>query len=263
MKKSIIVVLLFFVAFAHAQQQIVYNSKNLPRADTTRVYVPKNLSPGEKTPMIFLLHGYSGNYKQWDNIMDAQKYADNYRFIIVCPDGLFDSWYLNSPVKTDSQFETFFFEELWPDMMKRYNPDTSKIFISGLSMGGHGALYLFLKHPEKFRSAGSTSGVVDIEGTSTKYALMGLLGQPSGDNLNAWKAHSVVGNIAKLQNTKKTFIFDCGANDPFYKMNTELKATCDSLKIPATFISQPGAHNKAYWKGSIKQHFDFYKALLN
>ena len=263
MKNIGFILLLFFASLANAQHQIIYRSSNLPRPDTTRVYVPENLAKGEKVPMIFLLHGYSGNYKQWDNIMDAQNYANTYRFIIVCPDGLFDSWYLNSPIKANSQFETFFFDELWPDVVKKFNPDTSKMFISGLSMGGHGALYLFLKHPEKFKSAGSTSGVVDITGTATKYALAGLLGQLKEENPSIWTDRSVVGNIAKLSNTDKKIIFDCGASDPFYKMNTKLKVTCDSLKIAATFISQPGAHNKAYWKGSIKQHFDFFKAQLN
>lgn len=263
MKKLVIIIFLMQACTAFAQKEIIYHTKNLPRPDTTWVFLPENLQPGEKAPVIFLLHGYSGNYKQWNSIMDAQKYANKYKFIIVCPDGMYNSWYVNSPVKADSQFETFFLHELWPDIVKKFNPDTSNAFISGLSMGGHGALTLFLKHPDKFKSAGSTSGVVDLMGVSNKYGMIGILGEPTGDNLAVWKSNSVVGNIEKLKGMKKGFIFDCGASDPFYSMNTELKITCDSLKIPATFISQPGGHSRDYWRGSIKQHFEYFYNLVH
>ena len=156
---------ILFVALgcmAKAQDQLVYQSRNLPRADTTWVFKPKNYQQKEKLPVIFLLHGYSGNYKQWHNIMDAQKYADEYGFIIVCPDGLFSSWYINSPVKKDWQYENFFFQELYPDIQKKYKADPNKVFISGLSMGGHGALYLFIQHQELFAGAGSTSGGIKL-----------------------------------------------------------------------------------------------------
>ena len=112
MKKLLLVVLafLFFLQIANAQDQIIYTSKNLPKLDTTWVFKPKSYTNKEKLTVIFLLHGYSGNYKQWNNIMNAQKYADEYNAIIVCPDGLYSSWYINSPAKVDWQFETFFFD---------------------------------------------------------------------------------------------------------------------------------------------------------
>jgi putative tributyrin esterase len=145
MKLSFIALFLLISGSLLAQDELIYQSKNLPKPDTTWVFKPKNYNDTQKLPIIFLLHGYSGNYKQWNNIMDAQKYADEYGFIIVCPDGLFDSWYLNSPVKKNSQYESFFFDELYPDIKSKYKVDEKYIFISGLSMGGHGALNLFIK----------------------------------------------------------------------------------------------------------------------
>jgi putative tributyrin esterase len=262
MKLSLVTLFLLLSGSLFAQDNLIYKSKNLPKPDTTWVFKPKNYNEVQKLPVIFLLHGYSGNYKQWNNIMDAQKYADEYGFIIVCPDGLFDSWYLNSPVKKDWQYESFFFDELYPDIKAKYKVDDKYIFISGLSMGGHGALHLFIKKPELFTSAGSTSGGVMLREFSAKYGLSALLGNPK-ENDKIWDEYSVVPNIYKLQSTNKPFIFDCGSEDFFYAYNNDLKKKADELKLKATYISQPGAHNRAYWTKSIKQQFEFFKSQIN
>jgi len=261
MKHYLVGLLMLLCVGAKAQDQLIYKSKNLPSADTTWVFKPKNYAQTDKLPLIFLLHGYSGNYKQWNNIMDAQKYADQYGFIIVCPDGLFSSWYLNSPVKKDWQFESFFFDELYPDIHKKYKVDPQNVFISGLSMGGHGALHLFIQKPELFSGAGSTSGGIKLSDGFGKFGLGDLLGNPPATD-EAWKKYSVIENIGKLKGNTKPIIFDCGANDFFYQSNNELKQKCDSLKLNATYISQPGAHNKAYWAKSIRQQFEFFKDKL-
>lgn len=261
MKTYILSLLVLICYSASAQEQMVYQSKNLPKPDTTWVFIPKKNKQKEPLPVLFLLHGYSGNYKQWNKIMDAQQYADEYNFIIVCPDGLFSSWYLNSPVKKDWQFEDFFFDELYPDIQKKYNVDQRNIFISGLSMGGHGALYLFLKNTALFAGAGSTSGGVKLSDSFGKFGVGELLGNPPAND-ELWKKYSVYENIDQLKGNKKPIFFDCGSDDFFYVANNELKKKCDSLKLNATYISQPGAHNNAYWKKSIQQQFEFFKKNL-
>jgi putative tributyrin esterase len=88
------------------------------------------------------------------------------------------------------------------------------------------------------------------------------LGNPDKES-DIWLKYSVIQNIDKLAGTSKEIIFDCGADDFFYKSNNALKQKCDSLKIKATYISQPGSHNAKYWKKSIKQQFDFFASQLN
>jgi len=263
MRKIFLLAAFISIAFyASAQETLIYRTKNLARPDTTWVFTPKNGKEKEKRPLLFLLHGYSGNYKQWHSIMNAQQYADDYGFIIVCPDGLYSSWYINSPVKPDMQFETFFFDELFPDIKSKYKVDENNVFISGLSMGGHGALYLFMKRPDLFKSAGSTSGGIRLSDSFGKYGLGEMLGNPPAES-ELWNKYSVFSQIDLLKGYKKPFIFDCGADDIFYKSNTALKQKCDELKLNATYISQPGAHNRAYWAKSIRQQMDFFKSLLN
>ncbi|MEJ5993869.1 alpha/beta hydrolase family protein [Pedobacter sp. Du54] len=262
MKSLLVCFLCLFSWSVAAQDQMVYKTKNLAKPDTTWVFKPQNYQQKDKLPVLFLLHGYSGNYKQWNKIMDAQKYANDYGLIIVCPDGLYSSWYINSPVKSDMQFESFFFDELYPDIRSKYKMDTNNVFISGLSMGGHGALYLFIKRPELFKSAGSTSGGIQLSDGFGKYGLGEILGNPPATS-ELWQKYSVTGLIDQLKGNKKPFIFDCGADDFFYKSNNALKQKCDELKLNATYIAQPGAHTGAYWAKSIKQQVEFFKTLIN
>lgn len=261
MNKFFLFFCMLFSTIAYGQKEFVLHSKYLPSPDTTWVFTPKNLIKDQKVPAVILLHGFSGNYKHWNNIMSAQKYADDYGFIIICPDGLYNSWYLNSPANPKRQYENFFFNEFMPKIKKDYPIDDSNLFITGLSMGGHGALWLFLKQPNLFRSAGSTSGGVNLRDAIGKFGVPELLGNPKQDD-PIWLEYSVINKIEGLKGMDKEIIFDCGADDFFYASNNALKQKCDSLKIKATYISQPGNHNSAYWAKSIKQQFDFFKIRI-
>ena len=108
--------------------------------------------------------------------MNCQKYADKYGFILICPDGLYDSWYINSPALRGSQYQDFFFFDLVPRMEKAFRVDKKNVFITGLSMGGHGALYLFSQNSSVFRAAGSLSGAVDLKTCYTDYGIPLYLG---------------------------------------------------------------------------------------
>ncbi|POY38546.1 esterase [Solitalea longa] len=262
MKRTILFAVLLISGFCcFAQDQLLLKSAKLPSIDTVLVFKPKQYDYVQKVPVVFLLHGWSANYNQWNRIMNAQKYADEYNVLIVCPDGLFDSWYLNSPIKPNSQYVDFFYETLLPKIKSGYRIDESNIFITGLSMGGHGALNIFLEHPEVFKSAGSTSGGVYLQASGDRFGINKVVGSYQ-TSLDTWNAYSIVNKIDKLKGSDKQIIFDCGTEDFFYEANNMLRAKCDSLKIKATYISQPGGHIPDYWKISIKQQFEFFKRLM-
>lgn len=263
MRKILISLALFFALFPglSAQKQHVLASKHISKADTIWVFTPSDygLNPAKMYPLVYLLHGWSGSYHQWNDIMDCQKYADRYGFIIVCPDGLYDSWYINSPAIKESQYADFFFMDLFPFITKSYRIDSKNVFITGLSMGGHGALYLFEQKPELFRSAGSISGVLDLKNSRNDYRISDYLGLKNNDSdLKTLNTYSVVGNIEKITQSGKEIIFNCGTSDPFYSVNNEFRIKCDETKTSATYISNPGAHNYPYWKSNIGSHFEFF-----
>jgi putative tributyrin esterase len=255
------VFLFLIVCPAFAQDTLIYKTEYLSKPDTVLIFKPRQYTSGENWPLVYLLHGYGGSYNRWNSIMNAQKQADRYGFIIVCPDGNLNSWYINSPVKKNSQFQSFFFNELYPDILKKYKVNPNQVFISGLSMGGHGALSLFIHRPDLFLSAGSTSGVMDLQKSSDKYGLTSLTGLASESG--GWNNFSVLYQIEKLKGSEKQLIFDCGTEDPFHPGNVQLMEKCDSLSLKATFISQPGKHDRYYWEKSIQKHFEFFKAQIN
>jgi S-formylglutathione hydrolase FrmB len=261
-KKCVLISILFICSFAALAQDVcVIPSIYIAKPDTLLVYKPKTLMAEKEYPVIYLLHGYGGNYKQWSSIIDLQRYADQFGWVIVCPDGQYESWYIESKVKAKSQFASFFFNDLYTYIQKNYPVSDKKVFITGLSMGGHGALYLFSQHPECFMAVGSTSGVVDLNQISyLDSSLEKVLGSKSANRVE-WELSSAL-NLAEKWTIKKPLIIDCGIQDALYGSNLIFKNKLDKLQIPVTFISQPGAHNRAYWASSIEYHFLFFNKIL-
>ncbi len=261
MKKFCLIIFLFFVLKnIFAQKEIVLQSHFIAKPDTIWCFLPQNYNETQTFPAVILLHGLTGNYKQWANICNLQNFADKYGFIFLCPDGLFDSWYIDSPLKKNSQYTSFFFTDFLPEMKKSFRIDTTNIFISGLSMGGHGALLFYCLHPEMFKAAGSTSGAVNLCNLYFKKTnIPDLLGDFCNEN---WKNFSILNQIEKLKNTEKTFIFDCGSEDILHDDNYKLNEVCHKLKIKGKFISRKGNHNAKYWKNSLPAHLEFFNSLI-
>lgn len=253
--------MLFQLSLAKAQDLMVLKSTYLKTADSVLVYKPGRYLKDHKYPVVFLLHGHSANYRSWSKLTDIQQLADTYNFIVVCPDGLKKSWYLNSPQADSLQYEDFFMKELLPEIATHYQTDQQKLFLTGASMGGFGAMYLFLNHPDVFLSAGSTSGVLNLRHSGfKKTTIANLLGAYSEEN-RAFDAYSPVNRLEKIKGLNKTLIFDCGTEDYLYKANNQFRQKCDELKIKATYITQPGAHTGGYWSKSIHAHFRFFQEL--
>jgi putative tributyrin esterase len=244
-----------------AQDLLTIKSINLKTTDSVLVYKPASYNSKSKYPTVFMLHGHSGNFRSWAKLTDLQALSNEYGFILVCPDGLKKSWYLNSPNRDSVQYEDFFFKELLPKINKNYQADQTKLFITGYSMGGYGAMYYFIKYPDVFLSAGSTSGVLNLRHSGFKKTTLAyLLGSYAEDN-KLFDEYSPVNQLAAIKDTKKTLIFDCGTEDYLYKANNQFRQNLDGLKIKATYTTQPGAHTGGYWTKSIAGHFRFFAEL--
>lgn len=259
--KILSTVILFLSQSGLSQELLVLEDNRLPGPDSVLIFTPEGLQKGVRHPLVFLLHGLSGNYRQWAAITDLQAEASKYQFIIVCPDGFYDSWYINSPVIKNSQFRSFFFDNLLKTMTSSLNVDTTNIFITGLSMGGFGAMSLFLYNPDVFRAAGSTSGVLDIERFPRRFGMEKIIGRFE-EHKERFYALSPMNQLQTASLTGKTLIIDCGTEDLFYDVNQAFYDRCRTLKINAIWISQPGTHGHAYWKESIRQHMFLFSRLV-
>ncbi|MFM8806415.1 MAG: alpha/beta hydrolase, partial [Sphingomonadales bacterium] len=137
------------------------------------VVVMPDTDQKSRLPVTYLLHGYGGDYSNWIKKVPAlARYADQFRMMIVCPDGQ-NNWYINSPVVDSIRWETYIAEEL-PAYIDSHYPtvaDRKARAITGLSMGGHGGLYLGLKRSAVFGACGSMSGGVDLLPFPNKWQL--------------------------------------------------------------------------------------------
>ncbi|MEQ1800241.1 MAG: alpha/beta hydrolase family protein [Lacibacter sp.] len=226
------------------------------------VITPRNYKKSkERFPVVYLLHGYSGNYAQWIKAApQLQQKADELKMILVCPDGGFNSWYFDSPLDTTVKYETFISKELisYIDLNYKTIADNKHRAITGLSMGGHGGLYLSIKHKDVFSAAGSICGGVDIRPFPKNWDLKKQLGD-SSCCLQNWEDNTVVNLVDQLKNKDLRLIIDCGLGDFFLNVNRNLHQKLMNLKIDHDYIERPGAHNTAYWGSSIDYQLLFFR----
>ena len=83
------------------------------------------------------------------------------------------SFYLDSPVKADSQFETYLTCEVIPAIDQAYRSvrDRKGRIITGLSIGDFGSLYISARHPDLYFAAGSMSGALELSSANRKLTL--------------------------------------------------------------------------------------------
>lgn len=229
------------------------------------VITPFNYDQNQKNyPVIYLLHGHAGNYAQWINTAPQLKdKVDEIQAIIVCPDAGFNSWYFDSDKDTSFKYETFVSKELVAYIDKHYHSiaDRKGRAITGLSMGGHGALYLAIKHTDIFGVCGATSGGVDLAPFPNNWQIKNMLGDIT-NNRNNWEKNSVINLVDSLKNKQLSIIFDCGIDDFFLQVNRNLHQKLLQLKISHDYIERPGGHNGAYWKNSIDYQLIYFKKFF-
>jgi len=209
-------------------------------------------------PVVYLLHGYSGCYADWSKKVDLRPLADRYAFILVCPDGGYNSWYLDSPVQPSSQYESHIIKEVMPFIRNHFRILVKKCAITGLSMGGQGALYLAARHPGLFCAAGSMSGGVDLSFSTKRWEIAQKLGDYKNFS-KRWKDNSVVNMIGQLKKAHLHLFIDCGINDMFIGINRTLHQKLMKAEIAHDYIERPGGHSWGYWTNALEYHLLFFK----
>ena len=215
-------------------------------------------------PVLYLLHGYSGNFTNWVSFSSTKSLADEFKMIIVSPDGGFSSWYLDSPIDPTCKYETFVSKELTDRIDKDYNTikKPSGRAITGLSMGGHGAMYLAFRHQDVFGAAGSTSGGVDIRPFPKNWEISKRLGSIEQYPEN-WEKNTVINLVDLVKGSKLAIIFDCGVEDFFLEVNRNLHKRLVELKVPHDYTERPGGHTAEYWNNSINYQALFFHRFFS
>lgn len=280
---SIALAVIFSCANIHAQEStdIIEDEIVIRQVDTISVYseamkkdiknivvVPAQYFDEDEKDVpyavVYLLHGYSGNFAEYiKHKPELEDLASQYDMIFVCPDGQ-DSWYFDSPIDPKMKFETYITKELIPyiDENFRTRGDAANRAISGLSMGGHGALWLAFRHPELFTACGSMSGGVDITAFPDNWKIKLRLGEYAS-NKTVWESHSVLGLIPNFANKGQSIIFDCGSSDFMFDVNNKLHDAMLKKGIPHDYIVRPGGHSWDYWANSLDYQILFFSKVFD
>ena len=117
---------------------------NLKR--TYIIHIPKSVDPADKLPLVIILHGHGGSGKQIMKSTNFNKLSDKDRFIAVYPDGINKGWNDGREVEGNDKYDDLKFMSLLIDRIRdNYNPDTNRIFATGMSNGAIFSFYLALK----------------------------------------------------------------------------------------------------------------------
>ena len=154
--KNIFTILFIFLIVAasciHADEIIV---DGINRSYT--LYIPEE-GNNKTLPLLIVLHGGGGTGEGMIELTDFNDYADEYGFAILYPDGIEKHWndrrevnrkYINGKEIDDVKFLT----NLIDTLVFKYNIDSNRVFVTGISNGGAMSFYLALNAPEKFAGA--------------------------------------------------------------------------------------------------------------
>jgi S-formylglutathione hydrolase FrmB len=249
--------------FAASVDTITIYSKAMRKNIKTVVVKPEgyDFQGKKKYPVVYLLHGYGGNYRNWiTRVPQIQTLADQHQLMIVCPDGAIGSWYFDSPIDSSYQYETFVSKEV-PDFIDgTYHTiaDRKGRGITGLSMGGHGGMFIGFRHADRFSGCGSMSGALHVSMITKGYDVEKRLGD-TALNKKYWQDWSVLKVIEQYPKDSLSIIIDCGIQDRIIGMSRAAHDKLMKLNIPHDYIERPGGHDWPYWRTAIDYQLLFFR----
>ena len=213
-------------------------------------------------PILYSLHGLGDNEQffvhsgLWNLVEDMLEKGELKEFLIATPDGG-AGFYINSK-DGKNRYEDFLLQEFFPLIEKRYRAAAGRgnRAISGVSMGGYGALYLAFRHPQLFVSVSAHSAAL-IEklpaflGNAPQSPRARVLGNVFGapPDLAFWEQNSPL-TLARTANLTGLHIyFDCGDRDDygFDAGTAALDKILTARHIAHEFHLYPGRHDVAYF----------------
>jgi putative tributyrin esterase len=253
------------VAAAARVERVPFESRLVGAALPYNVVLPPGYeaksSAQTRYPVLYLLHGLGGSADDWvSQRARLADYAAQYRMIIVAPEGR-DGWYTDGATAATDKFESYFVEELLPDVQRRFRTVEGRA-VAGLSMGGYGALKFGLKYPERFAFAASMSGALQAPSWLPEMPLPSFV-KPSiarvfGAADNPVRPANDIYKMARELPAARAaalpyFYLDCGTEDFLLGSNRDFAALLVERRIPHEYRQLPGNHAWAYWDQQVRE----------
>jgi S-formylglutathione hydrolase FrmB len=246
-----------------------------------RVLLPEgyDAAAARRYPVLYLLHGCCDDYRSWSDKGHAEQVVGAQPLIVVMPDGgqagFYSNWH-NGGAGGPPRWESYHVRQLVPWIDAHYRTVAARRgrAITGLSMGGFGAMKYAARHPGMFVAAASFSGAVDSNtngGTAVITGAPTLDGRPNGSVFGPraseevrWRGHNptdLAENLRGLDLTVRTGNGQPGGEfgggpDPIesgvHEMSVNFHARLDALAIPHVWEDYgPGAHQWPYWERDL------------
>lgn len=233
--------------------------------------------PTNRYPVLYFLHGLGDNEQTlfnsggWTLLDDLRKQHKMGDFLIVAPEGR-RSFYVNS-ADGSVRYSDFFLQEFMPAIERKYRirPGRAGRAISGISMGGYGALRFAFAHPELFSAASAQSAAIITESpqqldaaSQTGVPILTVLGPVFGKPIDArhWNENNPLALAKKNAGGVRmmAIYFNCGQNDNygFEKGAAELHTELLREHVPHEYHAYPGDHSLTYFLSHFDEVMEFH-----
>lgn len=245
---------------------ITIKTPNLGGRGDCCLFVPPRLQADRSCAVVILLHGVYGSAWSWPlragvhlSVMKLINEGSLPEMVLAMPsDGLWGDGSAYLP-HNSRNFERWIASDI-PNAVKQMIPgvtETSPIFISGLSMGGFGALRIGAKYNKTFRAIAAHSAI-------TSLSQMSLFVE---EELTNYKQQNVADEDVFLtflnhRHQLPPMYFDCGFDDPLLSYNRELHQLLDENNISHIYKEFEGGHQWPYWEKNILNSLFFFKEYL-
>jgi len=268
-------------SFDGEQRIYRFNSISLQGESKFGIYLPAQALAGQACPTLFYLAGLTCTEDTFAIKAHAQRLAAQLGLILVTPDtsprgeqvAQGDHWdigqgagfYINAtqaPWAKHFQMESYVAEELYDLVIQQFAVQAERIGIFGHSMGGHGALTLALKHPEKFKSVSAFAPIcAPSQCPWGEKAFSNYLGSDQAE----WLKHDATALIQTKIAPFADILIDQGLSDQFYsQLNPALfQQACQAAGQPLTLREHAGYDHGYYFIQSfIDDHLQFHAVQL-
>lgn len=244
-----------------ATMHVEFFSEVLSLMNSMEVIIPQK-PKGRKPPypILYLLHGGSGNQTDWLRNTAIERYVEDMGLAVVMPSVQF-SFYADQ--KYCFKYLTYLTEEL-PEIVREFfhiSDRREDTFAVGLSMGGYGAFKLGIVCPEKYAAVASLSGSIDQRNRLTENSDLhnAVMQQMVYNTFGSYEEYDR--SINDLHYTLESriaagvqlprFFQACGTDDHNYRVNTAFHEAFKG-RIDLTYEEAPGrGHTWDYWDECI------------
>jgi putative tributyrin esterase len=240
-------------------RDITFRSAALGRDMQYRVISPFETA-GQKLPVVYLLHGGGGGFRDWSNYSDVASFAEA-GLLLVMPEGEC-SYYTNAVDPTQDRFEDYITHDLISDVENRFPAAAGRAnrAIVGISMGGFGAVKIGLRHPDLFFFAGGISSAIDVPRRAFSFKRLqqsrhynSIFG-PSGSQTRRDNDPFVLVRTANPE-AAPYFFLTCGEQEGLLPANREFAAFLAQRHFKFEFHTVHGGHDWNQWNAWLPSVF--------